>query len=42
MENILEKLKIKNIRDLRLIGGGDVSSAYKVYTDDNTYFLQVR
>lgn len=42
MENILEKLKIKNIRDLRLIGGGDVSSAYKVYTDDNTYFLLVR
>lgn len=42
MENILEKLKIKNIRDLRLIGGGDVSSAYKIYTDDNTYFLLVR
>lgn len=42
MEKILEDLPIDNIKDVRLTKGGDVNDAYKIYTDDQVYFMLVQ
>lgn len=42
MEKIINDLQIKNIKDIRVTNGGDVNDAYKIYTDDQTYFMLVQ
>lgn len=42
MENLLKKLPIDNIKDIRSVSGGDVNDAYKIYTDKDAYFLKVQ
>lgn len=42
MEKFLENLPINNIKDIRLANGGDVNVAYKIYTDDQIYFMLVQ
>ena len=42
MENILKNLPVEGIYDIRSVSGGDVNSAYKVYTNDGYYFLLVK
>ena len=42
MEKFIENLPIENIKDIRVASGGDVNEAYKIYTDDQVYFMLVQ
>ncbi|WP_297282090.1 fructosamine kinase family protein [uncultured Anaerococcus sp.] len=38
----MKNLPIDNIKDIRVANGGDVNDAYKIYTDDEIYFMLVQ
>lgn len=42
MEKFMKNLPIDNIKDIRVANGGDVNDAYKIYTDDEIYFMLVQ
>lgn len=42
MEKFMKNLPIDNLKDIRVANGGDVNDAYKIYTDDEIYFMLVQ
>lgn len=42
MGDIFDNLPIKNIYDVRILSGGDVNEAYKIYSDEGIYFCLIQ
>lgn len=42
MDRLFENLPLEDVKDIRVASGGDVNQAFKIYTNDDEYFMLVQ